>query len=188
MGTQSNSITNFAMSEIKAFSASADQIETSANTSLNDTFLYHYAPALTGSNRKFSSANSINHRYLIVQAQNCTVTISYPTSGAVGAWLWKSADGTGYANSPNQKLNITHTDHETNGRSLYLRATSYLAYTHIALTVTPDYGCSMNSYAFYTDAARTSFVTAVSTSSTSLSLYSGTHWELNKRCLKFFCS
>ncbi len=176
------------MSEIKAFSASADQIETSANTSLNDTFLYHYAPALTGTNRKFSSANSISHRYLALQADRCTVTVTYPTAGAVGGWLWKASDGNGHANSPNQKLNITHTDHKTNGRSLYLRATSYLAYTYISLSITPDYGYSMNSYAWYSDEANSVFVTAVNTTSTSLTLYSSTHAETTKKYLKFFAT
>ena len=181
MGVNSNSINNFAMSEIKAFSASADQIETSANTSLNDTFLYHYAPALTGT-------NSISHRYLALQADRCTVTVTYPTAGAVGGWLWKASDGNGHANSPNQKLNITHTDHKTNGRSLYLRATSYLAYTYISLSITPDYGYSVSSYAWYSNEDNSVFVTAVSTTSTSLTLYSSTHAETTKKYLKFFAT
>lgn len=188
MGVNSNSINNFAMSEIKAFSASADQIETSANTSLNDTFLYHYAPALTGTNRKFSSANSISHRYLALQADRCTVAVSYPTTGAVGGWLWKASDGNGHANSPNQKLNVTHTDHKTNGRSLYLRATSYLAYTYISLSITPDYGYSVSSYAWYSDEANQVYVTATSTTSQSLTLYSSTHAETTKKYLKFFAT
>ena len=176
------------MSEIKAFSASADQIETSTNTSRNDTFLYHYAPALTGTNRKFSAANSISHRYLALQASRCTVTVTYPTSGAVGGWLWKASDGTGYANVPNQKLNVTHTDHITNGRSLYLRATSYLAYTYISLSITPDYGYSVSSYAWYSNEDNSVFVTASSTTSTSLTLYSSTHAETTKKYLKFFAT
>jgi len=188
MGVNSNSINNFAMSEIKAFSASADQIETSTNTSLNDTFLYHYAPALTGTNRKFSSANSISHRYLALQADRCTVTVTYPTSGAVGGWLWKASDGTGYANVPNQKLNVTHTDHKTNGRSLYLRATSYLAYTYISLAITPDYGYSVSSYAWYSNEDNSVYVSATSTTSTSLTLYSSTHAETTKKYLKFFAT
>ena len=188
MGVNSNSINNFAMSEIKAFSASADQIETSTNTSLNDTFLYHYAPALTGTNRKFSAANSISHRYLALQASRCTVTVTYPTSGAVGGWLWKASDGTGYANVPNQKLNVTHTDHKTNGRSLYLRATSYLAYTYISLAITPDYGYSVSSYAWYSNEDNSVYVSATSTTSTSLTLYSSTHAETTKKYLKFFAT
>ena len=188
MGVNSNSINNFAMSEIKAFSASADQIETSTNTSLNDTFLYHYAPALTGTNRKFSAANSILHRYLVLQANRCTVAVTYPTVGAVGGWLWKASDGNGWANSPNQKLNVTHTDHITNGRSLYLRATSYLAYTYISLSITPDYGYSVSSYAWYSNEDNSVFVTAASSTSTSLTLYSSQHAETNKKYLKFFAT
>ena len=167
-------------SDMHTNSASAHKIENNP-VSLKEIGENHYdPPSPTSGADKISLIYNKAFRVIGFQASRCTVSVTSPTTH--NAWKWKTGDsGNGTAASA-----ISHTDFITNGRSLYLRGTSYSSYSGINLSITADYGYSVSSYAFYTSAG--AFVQGYSSTATVFTLYSGTHTESNKFFMRWFAT
>lgn len=182
MGVLNAGTTNIGLrSDIHTNSASAFKIESTSNISMKELGENHYAPNSPGSGAdKFSLIRNISYRVIGFQASRCTVSVTYPTT--YNGWKWKSGDsGNGTA-----ALAVSHADYITNGRSLYLRGTSYTEYSYITLSITADYGYSVSSYAFYNSAG--AFQQGYSTSATVFTLYSGTHANGGEFFMRWFAT
>ena len=169
-------------SDIHLNSASAFKIESTSNVSTKEILENHYAPNTgTASNAdKFSFISNKAYRVMAIQASSCTVTVVSPTT--YNGWKWKSGDS---ANGT-AALSISHADYVTNGRSLYLRGTSYSSYSVITLSIAADYGYSVSSYAFYNSAG--AFNAGYDYTGNLFSLYSGTHTGGSEFFMRWFAT
>ena len=182
MGVLNAGTTNIGLrSDVQNNSASAFKIESTSNLSTKELLENHYAPPSPGAGTdKFSVVYNKDMRVIALQASKCTVTVTSPTT--YNAWKWKTGDsGNGTA-----ALSITSADYLTNGRSLYLRGTSYSSYASINLSITPNYGTSVSSYAFYSHDG--SFISGHSTTATTFSLYSSTHTHGSLFFMRWFAT
>lgn len=181
MGVLNAGTTNIGLrSDIHSNSASAYKIESNP-ISMKELGENHYAPPTPGSGAdKFSLIYNKAFRVIGFQASRCTVSVTYPTT--YNGWKWKSGDSANGTAS----LSVSHADHVTNGRSLYLRGTSYSTYSYITLSITADYGYSVSSYAFYNSAG--SFNQGYTHTSNVFTLYSGTHTGSSEFFMKFFAT
>ena len=180
MGVLNAGTTNIGLrSDIHTNSASAFGIESTSNISTKEVLENHYAPNTSGQD-PFSHISNKSYRVIALQASRCTVSVTSPTT--YNGWKWKSGDsGNGTA-----ALSISHTDHVTNGRSLYLRGTSYSDYTYVVLSITADYGYSVSSYVFFNSAG--AFQQGYSTTANFFTLYSGTHANGGEFFMKWFAT
>lgn len=183
MGVLNAGTTNIGLrSDIHTNSASAFTIESTSNISTKEILENHYAPntGIASNADKFSLISNISYRVIALQASRCTVSVTSPTT--YNGWKWKSGDS---ANGT-AALAVSHTDYITNGRSLYLRGTSYSTYSYITLSITADYGYSVSSYAFYNSAG--AFQQGYSTTATAFTLYSGTHANGGEFFMRWFAT
>ena len=180
MGVYNAGTTNIGLfSDVKLNSASATGIESGTNISTKEILEYHYAPPTSGQDN-FAHIYNKSYRVLALQASRCTVQIITPTT--YNAWKWKPGDSANGTAS----LVVSHTDYVTNGRSLYLRGTDYSTCSFIGLQVTPDYGYSISSYAWYNSAG--GFITGVSTTSGAYTLYSNTDTQGDRFFMRWFAT
>lgn len=169
-------------SDMHTNSASAFKIESTSNISTKELAENHYAPNSGAASNadKLSLIRNKAYRVIALQASRCTVSVTNPTT--YNGWKWKSGDS---ANGT-AGLAISHTDYITNGRSLYLRGTSYSDYSYITLSITADYGYSISSYAFYNSAG--AFIQGYSTTASVFTLYSGTHAGGSEFFMRWFAT
>jgi len=118
----------------------------------------------------FGGNGTVGHSYraLVLQAANCQINISYPSSG-MGSTAW---NGSGYI--PQSRTYLTAAE-SASGYKLYCKAINYTNYSYIQITVNNfSYGYSAGTWLWYSAAG--SFQTTAGTGS-SISLYVGSYTQ-----------
>ena len=167
------------MTEIHDLSAEAQPSLASSSFRSVGGVASRFLPNFSTSNLSFEGTTSApgfggngyvgySYRALVLQAANCQINISYPSSG-MGSTAW---NGSSYI--PQSRTYLTASE-SASGYKLYCKAINYTNYSYIQITVNNfSYGYSAGTWLWYSSAG--SFQTTAGTGN-SIVLYVGSYTQ-----------